>query len=363
MAKIRVVVLFGGKSSEHSISCATASGVLGAIDKAKYEVIPIGITPQGVFIPVEKDPASFALESGLTVLEFEGKTAWFAMDGSRELWVSDDKDNEESLGVVDAVLPLLHGPFGEDGTIQGYLELAGIPYAGNGVLASAVAMDKEFSKALFKAAGIASPAHEVITREDLASNPESALEKISSLGAMPIFVKPARGGSSVGITRVTDAKNIQSALVEALKYDNKAIIEVGVLGRELECGVLQGHGTSSPRVSVAGEITMKGREFYDFDAKYLDADAAKLTCPAALTEQQLAEMQHLAIRAFRALGCEGLARVDFFLTDDGFMVNEINTMPGFTSISMFPRCWKESGISYPDLIDELISLALEKAKK
>jgi D-alanine-D-alanine ligase len=360
LAKIRVVVLFGGKSSEHSISCATASGVLGAIDKTKYEVIPVGITPDGVFIPVDKDPKTFSLDSGLAVLKFEGKTIRFAMDGSRKLIQIDESGKEESLGVIDVVLPLLHGPFGEDGTIQGFLELASVPYVGNGVLASAVAMDKEFSKALFLASGIPTPKSVVVTRQDLAGDPESALEKIKNLGSLPLFVKPARAGSSVGITKVKDLSKLMDSLLQALEHDEKAIIEVGVSGRELECGVLEGRGDSSPRVSLAGEITVSGREFYDFDAKYVDSDAATLTCPAILTADELAEMQHLALRAFRALGCEGLARVDFFLTKDGFMVNEINTMPGFTSISMFPRCWQASGMDYQDLIDELIVLALEK---
>jgi D-alanine-D-alanine ligase len=357
--KIRVAVLLGGKSSEHSISVATASGVLGAIDREKYDVIPVGITKQGVFIPVEEEPESLSLAKGLKELKKKDKIIRFSFDGSRELFEVDQSGKEKSLGKVDVVFPLLHGPFGEDGTIQGLLELAGLPYVGNGVLASAAAMDKEFSKALFKAAGIPSPKHVVIRRAEMEGNPEGALEKIRTLGSFPVFVKPARAGSSVGITKVKSIDEIPAALEVALREDSKAIIEVSVSGREIECGVLEGRGGGPLRVSLAGEIKVTGREFYDFEAKYVDADAAELICPADLSKEELFEMQQLAKKAFQALGCSGLARVDFFYTDQGFMVSEINTMPGFTSISMFPRCWEASGLSYREQIDELITLALE----
>jgi D-alanine-D-alanine ligase len=356
--KIRIALLFGGKSSEHSISVATASGVMSAIDRDKYDVIPIGITKTGIFVPFEGDPASLALSEGLKEIQFSGKTIRFQMDGSRELIIEDGES--ASLGIVDVVWPLLHGPFGEDGTIQGFFELAGIPYVGNGVLASAAAMDKEFSKALFKAAGIKSPDHVIIHARDLVNDPESVLEKVSSLKKFPVFVKPARAGSSVGISKVKDASGLEKAILDALSHDDKVIVEVGVVGRELELGILEGRADAPLRASVAGEIVVSGREFYDFEAKYLDADSAKLICPAELTDSELSEMQALANKAFRALGCSGLARVDFFLTEEGFVLSEINTMPGFTSISMFPRCFQASGLSYSELIDELISLALEK---
>ena len=358
MAKIRVAVLFGGKSNEHSISVATASGVLSAIDSSKYEVVPVGITRDGVFVPFKGDPATLSLSNGLKTIEPEGSTIRFAMDGSCELFEKDASGKERSLGVIDVVMPMLHGPFGEDGTMQGFLELVGVPYVGNGVLGSAAAMDKEFSKALFKAAGIPSPDYAVVSATDMLNNPESALDRIKDLGKLPFFVKPARSGSSVGITKVDSMKDIPAALTEAFKHDDKVIIEVGVVGREIECGVLDSLDGGALRVSVAGEITVRGREFYDFEAKYVDSDAATLICPADISSDQLSQMQQMARKAFKALGCKGLARVDFFLTDKGFMVNEINTMPGFTSISMFPRCWQESGLSYKDLIDELISLAL-----
>jgi D-alanine-D-alanine ligase len=298
------------------------------------------------------------LANGLKTIESQGSTIRFAMDGSRELFELDPKGNEKSLGVIDVVMPMLHGPFGEDGTIQGFLELVGVPYVGNGVLGSAAAMDKEFSKALFKAAGIPSPDYAVVTKSDMLNNPESALERIKTLGKLPYFVKPARSGSSVGISKVDSLEAIPAALEEAFKHDDKLVIEVGVVGREIECGVLDALDGGALRVSVAGEITVRGREFYDFEAKYVDSDAATLICPAKISADELSKMQQMARKAFKALGCKGLARVDFFLTDKGFMVNEINTMPGFTSISMFPRCWQESGLSYKDLIDELISLAL-----
>ena len=358
MGKIRVAVLFGGKSNEHSISVATASGVLGAIDSSKYDVVPVGITQAGVFVPFSGDPESLSLANGLKTIEHEGSTIRFAMDGSRELFETGPNGTEKSLGVIDVVMPLLHGPYGEDGTMQGFLELVGVPYVGNGVLGSAAAMDKEFSKALFKAAGIPSPDYAVVTKSDMLNNPESALARIKDLGKLPFFVKPARSGSSVGITKISSLAEVPAALEEAFKHDEKLVIEVGVAGREIECGVLDPLDGGPLRVSVAGEITVRGREFYDFEAKYVDSDAATLICPADITSDELAKMQQMARKAFKALGCKGLARVDFFLTDNGFMVNEINTMPGFTSISMFPRCWQESGLSYPDLIDELISLAL-----
>jgi len=356
--KIRVAVLLGGKSNEHSISVASAGGVMSAMDLSKFELIPIGITKKGEFVPFNKDPKSLALSEGLQEVKFEGETISFSLDGSKEIFLTNKKGDRSSLGTIDVVFPVLHGPFGEDGTIQGFLELAGIPYVGNGVLASAVAMDKQFSKTLFVAAGIATPDFRVVTAKQMVNDPESALEGLKKL-KLPVFVKPARAGSSVGITKVKNFDDLPGAVADALDHDDKVIVEVGVTAREIECAVLQGRLDEPERVSVAGEIVVQGREFYDFEAKYVDSDAAKLTCPATLSEQELAQMQALAIRAFRALACTGLARVDMFLTKDGFMLNEINTMPGFTSISMFPRCFQESGLSFTELVSELIELALE----
>ncbi|WP_172956060.1 D-alanine--D-alanine ligase family protein [Rhodoluna limnophila] len=358
MAKLNVVLLFGGKSSEHSISCATAAGVLSAIDRSKYHVIPVGITRQGVFVPAEDNAERWALRKGeLAVVEDEGARVEFAMDGSRQLYRIGIDGSRSSLGAVDIVFPVLHGPFGEDGTIQGFLELAGIPYVGNGVLASAAGMDKEFTKAIFQDANIPVTPHVVIREANWMRDPESSLEAVRNLG-LPVFVKPARAGSSVGVSKVKNWDDFAPAVALALEHDNKLVVEHGLVGREVECAVLSGRDGARPRVSVAGEIVVTGRDFYDFDAKYQDEDSVDLIIPAAMTEDQLTEMQSIARRAFEALGCQGLGRVDFFLTADGFFVNEINTMPGFTPLSMFPSLWQASGIAYSDLIDELISLGL-----
>lgn len=358
MAKLNVVLLFGGKSSEHSISCATAAGVLGAIDRSKYHVIPVGITRQGVFVPAEDNAERWALRKGeLAVVQDEGARVEFAMDGSRQIYRIGIDGSRSSLGAVDIVFPVLHGPFGEDGTIQGFLELAGIPYVGNGVLASAAGMDKEFTKAIFQDAKIPVTPHVVIREANWMRDPETSLEAVRNLG-LPVFVKPARAGSSVGVSKVKNWDDFAPAVALALEHDNKLVVEHGLVGREVECAVLSGRDGARPRVSVAGEIVVTGRDFYDFDAKYQDEDSVDLIIPAAMTEDQLTEMQSIARRAFEALGCQGLGRVDFFLTADGFFVNEINTMPGFTPLSMFPSLWQASGIAYADLIDELINLGL-----
>lgn len=358
MAKLKVVVLFGGKSSEHSISCATAAGVLGAIDRSKYEVIPVGITRAGQWVLAEDNADKWALRKGeLATVEPNGTHVEFAMDGSRELFSTDSKGKRSSLGKIDVVFPVLHGPFGEDGTMQGYLELVAVPYVGNGVLASAAGMDKEFTKAIFQDANIPVTEHVVIRESDWIRDPETALENVRKLGSLPIFVKPARAGSSVGVSKVKTWDDFGAAVALAFESDNKLVVEREVIGREVECAVLDSED-GHPRVSVAGEIIVTGREFYDFDAKYQDEDSVQLVVPAKISEAELQEMQMIARRAFKALGCSGLARVDFFLTKSGFLVNEINTMPGFTPLSMFPSLWQESGIEYPDLIDQLIQLAL-----
>jgi len=360
MSKKRVVILFGGVSSEHSISCATASGVLSAINRDKYEVIPVGITQEGVYVPAADDVNKWALTEGeLPVVKFEGKTFVWPKSGSKEISFIEN-GNSYPLGEVDVVFPVLHGPNGEDGTIQGFLELIGLPYVGNGVFASAAGMDKEFSKALFQAAGLPVTPHVVLHEIDWLADPETSLERVRALGSLPLFVKPARAGSSVGVSKVTNMADFAKALELAFQHDNKATVERGLVGREVECAVLSVKGKTTPKVSVAGEIVVTGRDFYDFEAKYRDPEAAQLICPADLSAEELSQMQDLAKRAFKALGCFGLARADFFLTKDGFFVNELNLMPGFTPISMYPKCWQASGLSYPELIDELIELAFER---
>lgn len=361
MAKLNVALLFGGPSSEHEISCATAAGVMGAIDRSKYHLIPVGITKNGDWIVGEDDAAKWALRKGnLATVESNGTKVEFAADGSRELFVIDASGGRTSLGVIDVVFPVLHGPYGEDGTLQRELEAVGVAYVGNGVLASERGMDKELSKDAFLAAGVPATPHVVIKQDDWLSDPESALEKVRKLGNVPYFVKPARAGSSKGVSKVKSMEEFAGAVAVAFNEDNKLVVECGVDGREVEVAVLQGRNGSAPRVSVAGEIIVTGRDFYDFDAKYQDEDSVQLVIPAKISVEELQEMQKLAAHAFDALGCEGLARADFFLTKTGFLINEINTMPGFTPLSMFPSLWQASGIAYPDLIDELIQLALQK---
>jgi len=285
---------------------------------------------------------------------------WPDSIATRELTVVDPDGVRSSLGTVDIVFPILHGPWGEDGTLQGMLELVGLPYVGSGVLASALGMDKHFTKTVLQQAGIPVAPWRTVTAFEWSTAPDAVREAARDLG-LPAFVKPARAGSSVGVTKVTDWSELDTAMATALAEDDRVLIESMVTGREVEIAVLGGRPGESARASVAGEIVLSGRDFYDFAAKYLDAPGIDLVCPADLTDTQLAEMRELGIRAFDAIGGEGLARVDFFLTADGFVVNEINTMPGFTPISMFPRCWQESGLSYPALIDELIQVALARA--
>lgn len=359
MTKLNVVLLFGGPSSEHEISCATAAGVMGAIDRNKYNLIPVGITKSGDWILAEDDGAKWALRKGdLASVKPNGTRVEF--DGSRELFVTDVNGAKTSLGTIDVVFPVLHGPYGEDGTLQRELEAVGVSYVGNGVLASERGMDKELSKEVFLAAGLPATPHVVITLDGWLNDPESALEKVRQLGQLPFFVKPARAGSSKGVSKVKDMEQFAAAVASAFEEDDKLVVERGIDGREVEVAVLQGRNGSAPRVSVAGEIIVTGRDFYDFDAKYQDEDSVRLVVPAEISESQLQEMQSLAAKAFIALGCEGLARADFFLTKNGFLINELNTMPGFTPLSMFPSLWQASGIEYPALIDELIDLALNR---
>ncbi|WP_371415396.1 D-alanine--D-alanine ligase family protein [Citricoccus sp. SGAir0253] len=359
-----MLVLFGGRSSEHPISCITAAGVLKAMDPDRYEVVPVGITTGGRWNAVAADPGEWGLGGPElpSVPEPEHPVVLGARpDGGHELRCA---TTSESFGPVDVVFPLLHGPFGEDGTIQGLLEMADVPYVGPGVLASAVGMDKHFMKIAFAAAGLAVGPWETITDRDWRSAPEAALDRAEALG-YPLFVKPARAGSSMGISRVTDRDGLRTAVCVARELDPKVVVEAGIVGREIECAVLDGHGTEAPRASLPGEIVVHAgaseHEFYDFQAKYQDDTAADLSCPADLPEEAIDQVRRLAVRAFDAVDAEGLSRVDFFYTPDGrFVINEINTMPGFTPISMYPAMWERSGLPYPALIDELLSLALER---
>ena len=359
--KTRVALFFGGRSSEHGISCATAGGVLGAIDRDRYEVIPVGITPEGAFTLQPDDPAGLTLGDVLPRVPDNGTRVLLPESAAtREFRVVDADGTIRSLGEVDVAFPILHGPFGEDGTIQGLFELAGLPYVGNGVLASALGMDKHFTKTVLEGAGVEVAPWVTVTRarlSDATSADNPWRRRIEALG-LPVFVKPARAGSSVGVTKVKHLDELDAALDLAFAEDHTVLVEQAIVGREVECAVLQGRDGAAPRVSVAGEIVLTTREFYDFDAKYHDAPGVELVCPADLPPGGLAEMQRIAARAFEAIGGAGLARVDFFYTGERFVLNEVNTMPGFTPISMFPACWLASGVGYPELIDELIQLGL-----
>ena len=335
--------------------------MLRAIDRDRYELIPVGITREGAFVLEADDPGRFGLdpEHLPEVADNGTRVRWPESSASRELSVVTASGEQTSLGEVDLVFPILHGPFGEDGTIQGLFELLGLPYVGSGVLASALGMHKHFTKTALAAAGIPVAPWRTVTAREWADDAARVRADAASLG-LPMFVKPARAGSSVGVSKVTDAPGLDTALEVAFAEDDTVLIESAVIGREVEIGVLGGAPGERPRASVAGEIVLTGDGFYDFAAKYLDAPGVDLVCPADLGDGRLDEMADLAIRAFEAIGAEGLARVDFFLTDEGFVVNELNTMPGFTPISMFPRCWQESGVTYPELIDELIRVGLAR---
>lgn len=362
-ARPRVLLLFGGRSSEHPISCVTAAGVLHAADRQRWDVVPVGVARSGLWSHDELDVASFRLDGDALpeVPEPEAPVSLRALpEGTVELTAADGS----SLGPVDVVFPLLHGPWGEDGTLQGMFESLGLPYVGCGVLASAVGMDKHFMKVAFQAAGLEVGPWETITARDWARDPEAALARAGAL-AYPLFVKPARAGSSFGITRVTEPAGLRAAVEEARRFDPKVVVEAGIVGREIECAVLDGHGSAAPRASLPGEIVVAHDEgetqFYDFESKYQDTGTTQLSCPAELPEEEIERLRALAIRAFEAVDGSGLGRCDFFFTPDGrWVVNEINTMPGFTPISMYPAMWERTGLSYDDLISELLDLALER---
>jgi D-alanine-D-alanine ligase len=363
-AKPRVAVLFGGRSSEHAVSCVTAAGVLGAIDNDKYDVIPIGIAKTGQWVLASGDTRQWSLSaSALPEVSPSDRTVTLAeIGGAHQLIVASPNEVPQELGSVDVVFPLLHGPFGEDGTIQGLLELSDTRYVGAGVLASAVGMDKHYMKVVFEAAGLHVGPYIAVTDRQWVTDPESVRKRVDLLG-YPVFVKPARAGSSMGISKVDSLDGLDAAIEAAREHDLKLVIEAGIVGREIECAVLEGRGTEAPRTSMPGEVAVApgAHEFYDFNAKYVEDDAASLSCPADLPEEAIARVRELAAAAFDAVGAEGLSRVDFFYTPDGeLIINEINTMPGFTPKSMYPQMWAASGLQYAELIDELIYLALNR---
>jgi D-alanine-D-alanine ligase len=362
--KPRVAVVFGGRSSEHAISCVTAGSVLAAIDRDRYDVVPIGIATDGRWVLESGDPERLRIEGPDRLPEVDGDRATVALApeaSSTDLVVTEPSQPPRTLGEVDVVFPLLHGPWGEDGTIQGMFEMAGVRYVGAGVLASAVSMDKAYMKVVLAAAGLPVLPSLTVTARQWEGDPLGFRERAAELG-YPLFVKPARGGSSIGISKVHDASELDAAIEEALRYDPKVLVEaLAEDGREVECGVLQSlDGT--PETSVPAEIRISGdHEFYDFAAKYLPEGHTELDVPAKLPDAVSGQIREMSARAFEAVGCEGLARVDFFvLPGDRIVVNEINTMPGFTPTSMYPRMWAATGVDYPALVDRLVQLALQR---
>ena len=344
MNRIRVAVLLGGRSSEHSISCISAQSIVAALDPSRYEVTAVGIARDGRWVR--------AADGGLGILEQSGTLPEVSASAPTA-------DRATSLD-VDVVFPVLHGPWGEDGTVQGLLETLGVPYVGSGVLSSSVAMDKGFMKTVLGAEGLEAGRWVVASDRRWRSNAQAVIAEIEGLG-LPVFVKPSRAGSSLGIVKVHRTDALREAIESARKHDPRVIVEAAVDGaREIECGVLVDED-GAPRASRCAEIIVNERhEFYDFEAKYLD-DSATLVVPAQLPEGVEERVRHMAVRAFEALDCEGLARVDFFVRPDGsIVINEVNTMPGFTSISMYPRMWAATGVSYPELVDRLVADALRK---
>jgi D-alanine-D-alanine ligase len=359
--RVRVAVIYGGRSNEHAISCVSAGSILRNLDPQRFDVIALGITQEGSWVLTGADPDSLAITGGQLprVTASSGTELALPADPGRhgEL-ISLGRGAGEVLASVDVVFPVLHGPYGEDGTLQGLLELAGVPYVGAGVFASAAGMDKEFTKKLLAADGLPIVDHVVLRPAQQTLEPE----QLHRLG-LPVFVKPARGGSSIGVSRVRTAEDLPAAIAQARRHDPKVLIEAAVHGRELECGVLE-FPDGTVEASTVGEIRvegMRGREdgFYDFATKYLD-DVAELDVPAKVDDDISADVRQLAIRAFRAIDCQGLARVDFFLTENGPVVNELNTMPGFTTISMYPRMWAASGVDYPTLLATMVETALAR---
>src|SRR5713226_797346 len=393
MAKLRVGILFGGRSGEHEVSLLSAASVLSAIDKTKYEVVPIGITKDGRWLTAEHaerllkgnneeqadksvrstqapqlragdpeaTPGAAVLARGESVVvppepaRREAGLAPFQTDANLR------RAADRAIN-VDVIFPVLHGTFGEDGTIQGLLELADIAYVGAGVLGSSAGMDKDVMKSLFRASGLPIVKHVTLLRSQFEREPKKVQKLVESKLRYPVFVKPANLGSSVGISKAHDRKELGPAIADAAKFDRKIVIEEGVGGkknkaREIECAVL---GNDDPKASIAGEV-VPCKEFYDYDAKYL-AEGSELVIPAKIAKAQMKTVQRLAIAAFQAVDCTGLARVDFLMDPKSrkIFVNEINTMPGFTAISMYPKLWAATGVSYPELIDRLIQLGIER---
>lgn len=373
MAKKRIVVMYGGKADEHSISCISAASALRALDTDKFEAIPVGITKDGKWIVNGENPLGWSLDEGLPTVEKTPGAKDVVLEvalGQDGFFARKDDGTLTPFGHVDAVFPVLHGPYGEDGTIQGLFEMMGVPYVGCGVLASAACMDKHYTKVLLAAAGI--PVAPGITLDarsfdkasEFKTDANAIMAQVSEAGLQyPLFVKPSRAGSSFGVTKVEhegDAAELAAAVYEASHHDWRILVEQGIDAREIECAVLCPKAGEAPQASWPGEIVLDKRaegddQFYDFDSKYMDAAASHVEVPANLPEETLNLVRETAKKAFVAVDGAGLSRVDTFVTKDGkVMVNEINTMPGFTSISMYPKAWEATGVRYTDLITMLI---------
>ena len=344
MPRTRLAILYGGRSAEHQVSVVSARSVMEALDPDRFEVVPIAITRAGAWLLPDRSPLELTASDGaLPEVEAAGT----------ELAVRP----EQGVGGVDVVFPILHGPFGEDGTVQGLFELADLPYVGSGVLASALAMDKAMAKVVLAQAGLPQAPYLVVPERDWRADPDRVAAEVEGRLAYPVFTKPARLGSSIGISKVKTPDGLAAGLADAFAHDTKALVEQGIVARELECGVL---GNDAPEASVVGEV-IPGHEFYDFEAKYLD-ESLKLEIPAPVPGPVRDRVRELSLRAFQALDCEGFARVDFFYEEatGRVLLNEVNTIPGFTPKSMFPMLWGASGLSYPDLVARLVDLAVER---
>jgi len=385
--KVRLAILYGGRSAEHQVSVVSARSVMEALDPERFEVVPIGITRDGSWMLPDTSPLELVAPEGdlpeveasgtAVALRPEGRSAALTAiggsgglkpsppegsGGSGGLKAGPPENGASEGGAVDVVFPILHGPYGEDGTVQGLFELTDLPYVGSGVLASALAMDKAMAKLVFAQTGLPQVPYLVVHERAWRADPDRVAAEVAGRFTFPVFVKPSRLGSSIGITKVKTADDLAPAMEAALAHDAKVLVEQAVPARELECGVI---GNDAPEASLVGEV-VPGNEFYDFEAKYQD-DSLKLLIPAPVADGVAARVRDLAVRAFQALGCEGLARVDFFYEEaaDRVLLNEVNTIPGFTPKSMFPLLWKASGLSYSDLVARLVDLAVERhaAKK
>jgi len=364
--KINVGVIFGGKSAEHEVSLMSATSIIKAIDKEKYNVVPIGITKEGSWMiyngPIEEIESGGWEGISNKLLQDKPKENVFSIIpvGKREHGISDVVP-PGLANKIDVIFPVLHGPYGEDGTIQGLLEMADIPYVGAGVLSSSLCMDKVYAKKIFELEGLTVVEYLVVLRNKLKTHMDDYISIIEKQFQYPVFIKPANLGSSVGISKAHDREELINGLNEAAKYDRKILVERGMSCREIECAVL---GNDNPQASVVGEI-VPSHEFYDYEAKYFDDGKSKLIIPADIPKNKSDEVRQMAVAAYKALDCTGLARVDFFLENETnrVYINEINTMPGFTKYSMYPLLWQETGLPYHKLIDKLIQLAIERYKE